>query len=188
MTLTRAGWTTLFLATLACGLALIGATRVRPTVGAAPPPVALEATPAPEVGRLAPDFTLETADGGSVRLADLRGRVVLVNLWATWCPPCRAEMPAIQAVYERHGPAGLSVLAVNVAEEPATVAAFLREHGLSFAAPLDRDGAVSHAYRSSALPSSFFIDRRGVIRAIYRGPMSHGVIAGTVEQLLAEGE
>jgi peroxiredoxin len=97
-------------------------------------------------------------------------------------------MPAIQAAYERYAPDGLAVVAVNAAEERGVVAAFLREHRLSFPAALDRDGHVSETYRANALPSSFFVDRRGVIRAIYRGPMSRSVISGTVEQLLAEGK
>lgn len=189
MTITRTSWNILFLATIALGIALIGATRVRPAGGSAAsaPPVA-EAAPAPEPGRLAPDFTLNTPDGTRVSLAELQGKVVLINIWATWCPPCRAEMPTIQAAYERYGPEGFAVVAVNQAEEAGAVAAYMREHGLSFPAPLDRDGQVGQAYRANALPSSFFIDRRGVVRAIYRGPMSRGVIAGTVEQLLAEGE
>jgi cytochrome c biogenesis protein CcmG/thiol:disulfide interchange protein DsbE len=189
MTLTRTSWNVAFLLTLVLGVVLIGATRVRPEAGAvAPPPPPAEAAPAPEIGRLAPDFTLETPGGEVVSLAELRGQVVLINIWATWCPPCRAEMPTIQAVYERYGPEGFAVAAVNMNEGPEVVAAYLRDHGLSFPVPLDRDGQVSFAYRANALPSSFFVDRRGVIRAIYRGPMSRGVITGTVERLLAEGE
>lgn len=175
------------LAVLVGGLGLIWASRVGPTTGAsAPPPAATALAPAPEVGRLAPDFALSTADGTPVTLAELRGQVVLINVWATWCPPCRAEMPAIQAAYERYEREGFTVLAVNVGEDPATVTAYMDEVGLSFPAPLDRDGSVSMAYRVTAMPSSFFVDRRGVIRSIYRGPMSHRVISGAVEQLLLE--
>jgi cytochrome c biogenesis protein CcmG, thiol:disulfide interchange protein DsbE len=178
----------LMLAVLIGGLGLVWASRVGalPRASAPPPAAPVDMAPAPEVGRMAPDFTLLTADGIEVRLSELRGQVVLINVWATWCPPCRAEMPAIQAAYERYAPEGFSVLAVNVGEDPATVSAYMREVGLSFAAPLDRDGAVSLNYRVTAMPSSFFVDRRGVIRSIYRGPMSHRVISGSLEPLLAE--
>jgi thiol-disulfide isomerase/thioredoxin len=111
--------------------------------------------------------------------------VVLVNFWATWCPPCRSEMPAIQTAYARYQGQGFTVLAVTAGEEPTSVAAFLRAYNLHFPALLD-DGLVSAAYGANALPSSFFIDRRGVVRAIYKGPISYGAITGTVEQLLAE--
>ena len=169
------------------GSIFIMVTRVRPaTAGgrqlapAAPP----QAAPLPN--HLAPDFTLSGLDGTPVRLAELRGQVVLINVWATWCPPCRAEMPAIQAVYDRYRDQGFQVLAVDLGEDREVVAAFMRERGLTFSALLDREGEVANLYRSSVLPSSFFVDRLGVIRAVYRGPMPRGVIAGTVEQLLKE--
>lgn len=173
------------------GVALIGLGR-----GAAPPAESAVAVPtnpdtstqvaAPSVGSPAPSFRLETTEGTWVDLADLRGQVVLVNLWASWCPPCRAEMPAIQAAYDQYAAEGFVVLAVNQGEPAPVAAGFMREHQLSFTALLDQYGSVSHAYQVSALPASFFIDRNGVIRSIYKGPISHRVIAGTVEALLAE--
>lgn len=180
-------WDRLIGAAAALGVVWLILTRAQPL----PPqplaaPLASAADPAPLVGHLAPDFTLGDLSGAPVRLSGLRGQVVLVNIWATWCPPCRAEMPAIAAVYRQYAAQGFTVLAVNQREEPAAVAAYLQQQGLSFPALLDRDGAVSAAYRAGVLPTTFFIDRRGVIRAIYRGPMARPVIAGTVEQLLAE--
>lgn len=151
-----------------------------------PAPLVSASDPAPAIGHPAPDFTLSDLSGAPVQLSDQRGQVVLVNIWATWCPPCRAEMPAIEAVYRQYAAQGFTVLAINQAEESAAVAAYLQQQGLSFPALLDHDGAVSAGYRASVLPTTFFIDRRGVIRAIYRGPMARTVIAGTVEQLLAE--
>ncbi|MFV9504614.1 MAG: TlpA family protein disulfide reductase [Oscillochloridaceae bacterium umkhey_bin13] len=171
------------------GLVLIGLGREQPTpvaaptAPAAPPP---EATPAPRVGNLAPGFRLENTSGEFVDLADLRGQVVLVNLWASWCPPCRAEMPAIQAAYDRYGPEGFVVLAVNQGEPGPVAAGFMAEHQLNFMALLDPYGQVGFAYQVNALPASFFIDRNGLVRSIYKGPISHRVIAGTVEALLAE--
>ena len=135
----------------------------------------------------APDFTLPALDGTSVMLSKIKGQVALINIWATWCPPCRAEMPTIQATYEQYRDQGFTVLAVDVQEDPRTIAAFMREYKLTFPALLDLDGTVSQTYQAYALPSSFFVDRKGIIRAVYRGPMPRGVIAGTVEQLLQEG-
>ncbi len=168
------------------GVLFIGATRVRPAADAAPAPAPVAAAPAPVVDHLAPPFTLTTPEGVTVALDDLRGQVVLINFWATWCPPCRAEMPAIQAAYARYQDQGFAVLALTAGEDPATVAAFLRTHDLHFPALLDTDGQIHATYFASALPSSFFVDRRGVVRAVYKGPLPQSVIAGTVEQLLAE--
>lgn len=181
-------WNALLAAVLLGGLLFIVGTRVRPElpVQVSGQTTPRSAAPAPVVGHPAPDFALVDQDGNPVALSALRGQVVLVNIWATWCPPCRAEMPAIQSVYARYRDEGFTVLAVNQREEASVVVAYLEEHGLEFAAPLDVDGRVSDAYRASLLPSSFFIDRAGIVRAVYRGPMARSVIAGTVEQLLAE--
>ncbi len=164
-------------------IAVISATNARPKVDPSVADVTFEM--APEVGKLAPTFQLSTPDGTPVNLADLRGHVVLVNFWATWCPPCRAEMPAIQAAYARYQDQGFTVVAVTVNEEPANVTSFFKERGLGFLALLD-DGRVHTAYRASGLPSSFFIDRQGVVQAIYRGAMADTVITHEVERLLAE--
>jgi len=90
-----------------------------------------------EVGRTAPDFELTTLDGKTVRLSDFRGKGVLINFWASWCKPCRDEMPAIQRVYERHRDKGLEVLAVNIAETEVTVDGFVRHLDLTFPILLD---------------------------------------------------
>ncbi|MEI6779060.1 MAG: TlpA disulfide reductase family protein [Chloroflexales bacterium] len=164
-------------------IAVIGATNARPKVD--PSVAAVTSEMAPEVGKLAPTFQLSTPDGTPVSLAGLRGHVVLVNFWATWCPPCRAEMPAIQAAYARYQGQGFTVVAVTANETPANVTSFFKERGLGFPALLD-DGRVHTAYRASGLPSSFFIDRQGVVRAIYRGAMADTVITHEVERLLAE--
>jgi peroxiredoxin len=145
--------------------------------------------PSPREGFAAPDFNLEQLGGGEVRLSDLRGQVVLVNLWASWCPPCRAEMPALQAVYEENRARGLEVLAVNTTyqDREADAAAFVQEFALSFPILWDRSGAVSRQYQLQALPSTFIVDRQGVIRrVIIGGPMSEATIATSVESLLQE--
>lgn len=183
-------WNILIAATLVLGAFLIGVTRVRPQepllASSQPERAADSSDPAPQVGHPAPDFTLESIDGGTVTLADLHGKVVLVNIWATWCPPCRAEMPAIEAAYQRHRDQGFVVLAVNQRERRSAVVGFMRERELTFMALLDPDGAVGASYQASAIPSSFFIGRDGIIRSIYRGPLPRGVIDATVESLLAQ--
>lgn len=170
------------------GSVFIVATRVRPeasSIAAQTPAPIGEARPF--TNHLAPDFVLSDLAGQQVALSELRGKVVLVNIWATWCPPCRAELPMIEEAQRRYGERGFVVLAVNQAEERALVADFMREHGLSFPVLLDSDGAVSRLYATQALPSSFFIDRQGVIRTLYRGPLTQSVMAGVIEQLVAEG-
>jgi len=150
------------------------------TTNGAPPP-------SPREGFSAPDFTLDLLGGGQVRLADLRGKVVMVNFWATWCPPCRAEMPAIEKIYRAYKDLGLEVLAVNTTDQDSESAAadFIEEFGLTFPVPLDRTGAVSASYILRGLPSTYFIDRKGVIRAVVvGGPMSEALIQSKVEELL----
>lgn len=140
-------------------------------------------------GRRAPAFKLATLDGGTLSLNERRGQVVIVNLWASWCGPCRAEMPALQRLYAAERARGLEVLAINstVQDSPAAARAFAEEHGLSFPVLLDSDGAVSRAYRLRSLPSTFVVDRRGVIRQIFfGGPLSEETLAAAVAPLLAE--
>jgi cytochrome c biogenesis protein CcmG/thiol:disulfide interchange protein DsbE len=187
-TLSRPQWNLLLIATLVVGALFIAATRVRPgpAVSAPSPRESVAGAAAPRANHPAPDFTLADLSGAPVRLGDLRGQVVLVNLWATWCGPCRAEMPMIQAAYDQYRAQGFTVLAVNEREDAEAVAAYMAEGRLTFPALLDQDGAVGAAYQAGVMPSSFFIDRAGVVRAVYKGPMARSVIAGTVEQLLAE--
>lgn len=146
--------------------------------------------PSPREGFAAPDFTLELLGGGDVTLSDLKGTAVVINLWASWCPPCRAEMPAIQAVYEKNMDRGLQVLAINTTfqDSEAEAQAFIQQYGLTFPIPLDRTGTVSRQYQLRALPSTFFVDRQGVIRkVVIGGPMSEATIQTAVEEIL-EGE
>ena len=146
-----------------------------------------EAQSAPAAGFIAPDFALATLEGDQVQLSDLRGQAVLVNLWASWCGPCRAEMPAMQRLYNRYQEQGFEILAVNATNQDnrQSAEAFAREHGLSFSILLDVDGAVSAQYHLRALPSSFFIGPDGVIQdVVVGGPMAEAFLAIRVEQLL----
>jgi len=144
---------------------------------------------APREGFPAPDFTLDLLDGGQVTLYDLHGQVVVINLWAAWCPPCRAEMPAFENVFQAYEDQGVVILGVNatIQDDEQAAADFVREFGLSFLIPLDRDGAVSELYALSGLPTTFFVDQAGIIRSIMvGGPLSEATIQSKIEELLRD--
>lgn len=130
----------------------------------------------------APDFELTTLDGTTISLSEQRGKIVLINFWATWCPPCRAEMPEINAVAQAH-PNQLIVLAVNNAEDEARVRQFVSEFQLTFPILLDRDGMVAEKYNVLGLPTSFFVDRDGIVRAATMGAMSRTYIEAQIAAL-----
>lgn len=143
--------------------------------------------PAPQQGFLAPDFALKTSADETIRLSDLRGRAVLVNLWATWCPPCRAEMRAIEKVYQEYRDEGFTVLAVNMTNQDtlSAVMPFAQEQGLTFPILLDEKGEVANAYQMQSLPSSFFIRRDGIINeVVIGGPMSEALLRTRIEEIL----
>ncbi len=140
----------------------------------------------PEVGRPAPPLRLPLAGGGEVDLAAYRGTVVLINFWATWCTPCRTEMPAIERAYQEHRDAGFEVLGVDVQEREADVQAFLREVGVTFPSAIDLTGEAVRAYRATALPTTFFVDRLGVVREVRVGPLTEQMLEDRLVRLLAE--
>ena len=121
------------------------------------------------VGRLAPNFRLATPDGTPLALSDFRGKPVLINFWATWCGPCRFEMPELQAMHERLGD-DLQVLAVDLDESSGDVRDFFEELGLTFTAVIDKDEDVANEYRLFGLPSTYIVDEDGIIRALKVGP------------------
>ena len=125
-------------------------------------------------GEEAPPITLDRIDGGTLGLAELRGKVVMLNIWATWCAPCRVEMPSMQRVYERFRDHGFEVVAVAVDDRPGLrqpdgtirglVSDFVEQHGLTFPIVVDPTGDTERLYGVSALPTTFLIDRNGRIR------------------------
>ena len=116
-------------------------------------------------------FAVLSPSGGSLRLADSKGKVIMLNFWATWCPPCREEMPAIQRLYDRFRSEGFVVLALSIDNESSTVVgAFVREHKLTFPVGLDPKMSVAQAYGARALPSTYLIDRQGRVVAMALGP------------------
>lgn len=144
---------------------------------------------APREGFPAPDFTLVSLSGRPISLSSLRGQVVVINLWASWCGPCQAEMPAIERVYLSERSHGLAVLAVNTTfqDSEASARAFAQRLGLTYPILLDRDGSVSKTYLLRALPTTYIVDRRGIIRAVVLGgPMAEGFLRSTVQPLLQE--
>ena len=131
----------------------------------------------------APDFALQDLEGQTVTLSDLRGSPVMLNFWATWCGPCRHEMPFIQQIYEEWLDKGLVLLTINLRETPAKVEEFMQSNGLSFPALLDRDGSVSLEYNVSGIPTTFFIDKDGIIQEKRIGSFSS---AAEIEDYLDE--
>ncbi|MDR1863046.1 MAG: TlpA family protein disulfide reductase [Treponema sp.] len=109
------------------------------------------------------DFTLPLLNGTSQKLSDLKGKVVFLNFWATWCPPCRQEMPSIESLYQRFKSQGLEILAVDCQEESRDVSAFMRRNRFSFSAALDESGEVSNYYGITAIPTTYIVDRSGKI-------------------------
>lgn len=149
--------------------------------GLAPPGARVAA----EEGSLAPDFLLEVVGGGEARLSDYRGRPVVLNFWATWCRPCRKEMPQFVEAYDRYRGEGLVIIGVNLQQGAGVIQPFADEYGIEFPLLIDRDGEVGDRYRLLGLPSTFFIDRQGVIRSVYTGPLEgeqQGTnVAGAIE-------
>jgi cytochrome c biogenesis protein CcmG, thiol:disulfide interchange protein DsbE len=143
--------------------------------------------PAPQQRFRAPDFELKTPTGEAVKLSDLRGQAVLVNLWATWCPPCRAEMRTIEKMYNQYKDQGFTVLAVNMTyqDKRLDIMPFVNEQRLTFPILLDETGDMANAYQLKSLPSSFFINRDGIIsEIIIGGPMAEALLRTRIEEIL----
>ncbi len=125
-----------------------------------------------KVGQVAPDFTLTDLEGNLVTLSDFRGKAVFINFWATWCPPCRAEMPEIEALYQEYKDKDVVVIGVDILETREEVVQFVQQGGYSWIFLLDIDGEVTANYQIAAIPTSFFIDRQGVIRGVSVGALT----------------
>lgn len=125
-------------------------------------------------GKAAPDFELTTLDGETVKLSDYQGKKVILNFWATWCPPCKAEMPHMQDFYEKNKENGIEILAVNLTnmdKGQAAIEEFVTDYGLTFEIPLDEDGTIGRQYQAFSIPTSYMIDTNGVITKKIVGPM-----------------
>ena len=122
-------------------------------------------------GSMAPDFSLRSIDGNNISLVDFRGRPLLLNFWATWCGPCRSEMPYLEEVHndEAWSSKNLAIIAIDAAETVQTVNQFLRETGLSLTVVIDPDNSVFMDYNVRAIPTTFFIDKDGIIDSVKIG-------------------
>ncbi|QGX38664.1 TlpA disulfide reductase family protein [Permianibacter aggregans] len=124
---------------------------------------------AKELSGPAKDFTLKVRGGGNTRLADLRGEVVMINFWASWCGPCRQEMPLLEDMYQRYKDLGFTILGVNVDHDPALADKLLKDIKVSFPVLLDAKNEISRLYDIDAMPSTVMVDRNGNMRFLHRG-------------------
>lgn len=127
-------------------------------------------------GDTAPDFTLKLSDGKTVKLSDYRGKKVLLNFWATWCPPCREEIPDMVKFYEDHKDQGIVILGVNLINSEQSsggVLQFLKDYNISYPVLMDEKGEVGDRYRVSAIPTTYILDSNGTITEVITGPMTY---------------
>ena len=118
---------------------------------------------------MAPNFTLKSRSGKNIKLSEFRGQVVLINFWASWCGPCRQEMPILEKLYKKYKSLGFVILGVNVDDEPAQAESLLKLIDVTFPVLFDADKKISEKYKVTAMPSSFFVDRDGRIRSEHKG-------------------
>ena len=175
----------LMVLSIIAGILWTVASRVPSAVGAP-----MSSSPSPREGFLAPDFTLDTLDGNKVTLSELRGQIVVINFWATWCLPCREETPALEKSYGQYKDSGVLILGVNTTNQDlvSEVESFVQEFRLTYPILLDRDGSVSNTlYQIRGLPTTIFVNHEGVIRTVLvGGPMSETFIRSKIEALLQE--
>lgn len=182
---------TLALTIVGLGLVLIGVAAFfmiyTPTqTGSARTAQQLSAIPV-AVNFAAPELKLTDVEGVSASLSDYRGQVVLVNLWATWCPPCKKEMPTLQAFYTAHQADGFTIIAVNDGDPSADVKKFVQDYQLTFPVWLDpKYTATEVAFKNMSLPSSYVIDREGVIRLQWVGEITNDMLEKYVTPMITE--
>lgn len=137
-----------------------------------------------ENGKLAPDFQLEYGDGRTASLSNWRGQPVVLNFWATWCAPCRAEMPELVEAYQQHQEDGLVVVGVNAFETIEQAAPFLQEFGMSFPVAMDSRGELQQLYQVRGLPTTLFIDREGRVVSRWSGLLTAALLEDFLDQIL----
>jgi peroxiredoxin len=141
-----------------------------------------------EMDQPAPELTLYNLDGNQVSLSDFSGQVVLLNNWATWCPPCREEMPEFKTYYDQHKDAGFQILAVEAGQPEAEVRAFVEELGLDFIVLLDPENKSLITFQQASLPNTFVIDRRGQLRLAWIGAINSSTLEKYLTPLLEENQ
>jgi len=174
---------------VACGVASQPQQSTGTTAQKKGPEVSAVRESAPEipvgtaVGQRAPDFTLRDLEGNPVSLSDFQGKVVLLNLWS-FCVPCKVEKPIIQQAYQKYKDQGFEVLAVEIGHSAEEVKVFIAGMNLTFTIALNPDTSIARLYRVRGEPTSFFIDRQGVIRAVHPGPLTFDTIEQQLRSLL----
>jgi peroxiredoxin len=178
--------TPLILTMIAAGIFLIGAAIIPLLVrgqesaldssGIVRPPVLMN--------QAAPQLVLTNLQGNPVSLRDYRGKVVLVNNWATWCPPCKTEMPELQAYYRIHTKQGFVIVAIESGEPANTVTGFVQQFELTFPVWLDLDGNAVKTFKNWDLPSSYVVDQQGILRMSWTGPVNQAILEKYVTPLL----
>lgn len=139
-----------------------------------------------DIGQMAPPLRLPLVGGGEMDLGAFRGRPILLNFWATWCEPCKAEMPVFERAQQQYRDRGLVVLGVDFQERDEEITAFLNQVGVTFPSLVDRTGEVSRQWRATGLPTTFLIDRQGIIRDVRVGAFTEAMLEERLAKLLAE--
>lgn len=139
-------------------------------------------TPEPALGRPAPDFTLTTVAGETLQLASLRGQPVVLNFWATWCAPCRREMPVLQNASQRFA-GEVAFVGIDQGESPEVVEEYIKNLGITFQVPLDSDMSVGSRYNVQGMPITYFVDADGVIRHMWVGEMNSVILAEGIAKI-----
>ena len=153
-----------------------------PAVASSAPPqpgsgsVFIDASKVARVEELAPDFQMPIFDGSVINLSDYRGEVVVLNFWASWCGPCRWEMPAFERMHQEYGDKGVTFVGVAISDDPANAKAFADEIGVTYPIGADFDGRIARVYRPTSMPTTFFIDREGVIQRKLISVANEGVL------------
>jgi cytochrome c-type biogenesis protein CcmF len=145
---------------------------------------AIQITGRPLLDQPAPDFTLDLLDGSTLTLSDLRGQVVVVNFWATWCPPCKTEMPDLQAVWEEYQAEGVVLVGVAFDDEAAAVRESADRYGVTYALGLEAEGSISTAYGVTGVPETFVVDADGEVAHVYIGPVTADELREALDGLL----
>ncbi|HUV21277.1 MAG TPA: TlpA disulfide reductase family protein [Gammaproteobacteria bacterium] len=143
---------------------------------------------AAELGKRAPDFTLKSLGGKNLKLSEMAGKVVLINFWASWCGPCREEMPLLNALHNKYEPLGFTVLGVNVEEDTNAAKGFLKNFPADFPVLLDNTNQVSRQYKVIAMPTTVVVDRDGNVRFLHQGykPGDEAKYRQTIKKLVRE--
>ena len=173
----RRWWFGVFFVTLTLGSVWLWNSRVPLAI------VANTLAPEPAIGHPAPEFVLPTLTATEFALGEQNGMPIVLNFWATWCGPCRRELPALQAATERYA-GQVQIVGVDQGEDPETVARYVDELGLTFVIPLDTEMTIGARYNIRGMPTTFFIDADGIIRRIWTGEMNSITLAEGIAEII----